>query len=223
MINSLYHRFLWQMRPWCTRTASPCVCSRRKYSRRCPSRAWLASSTSVPACTSRICRGSPAPVCPRQTRPAGPESTRAWKLELRKKWVKNLQQAKSRENSQSRRSTLWYELSGISSFNVPESLYQPTLLLEKLASSLESLDVERWCFLRRKKLRRAVVEPRRASFVSRSPKLRRNSSSSSTLVEFRIRNVYASFELNLGGGGGKGWYKCALFQFSAFIQFAAIV
>ncbi|KDR24049.1 hypothetical protein L798_09384 [Zootermopsis nevadensis] len=47
-------------------------------------------------------------------------------------------------------------------------------MLEKLASSFESLDELRWCFFRRKKLRLADVEPRLAS-ASKSPKLRRKS------------------------------------------------
>lgn len=55
-------------------------------------------------------------------------------------------------------------------------------MLEKLASSFESLDELRWCFFRRKKLRLADVEPRLAS-ASKSPKLRRKSNSSSTLWE----------------------------------------
>uniref|UniRef100_A0A8D8VQB0 Uncharacterized protein n=1 Tax=Cacopsylla melanoneura TaxID=428564 RepID=A0A8D8VQB0_9HEMI len=73
------------------------------------------------------------------------------------------------------RITRWYEARLTeSSFRVPESLYQPRLILEKLANSFES---DLWCFLRRKKLRRVA---RRAS-DSRSPRLRRKSSSSSTL------------------------------------------
>lgn len=91
---------------------------------------------------------------------------------------------------QSSLSTRWYEQRATSSFRVPESLYHPRLILEKLASSFESRDELRWCFLRRKKLRLADVEPRLAS-ASKSPKLRRKSNSSSTLWEKHHPHYYA--------------------------------
>ena len=99
---------------------------------------------------------------------------------------------------QSSLSTRWYEQRATSSFRVPESLYHPRLMLEKLANSFESRDELRWCFLRRKKLRLADVEPRLAS-ASKSPKLRRKSNSSSTLWQKHLYYYYKPWKQTTTG------------------------